>query len=44
MVARGVALSLAVLIVLMALGDGDCPSLGGCEILAPSAPTPMATL
>lgn len=44
MVARVVALSLAVLIGLMALDAGDCPSLGGCEILAPAAPAPVVTL
>lgn len=44
MVARGVALSLAVLIVLMALGDGDCRPASRCVVIAPSAPAPMATL
>lgn len=44
MVARVVALSLAALIGLMALGASDCPLLGGCEILAPAAPAPVVAM
>ena len=42
-VARIVALSLAVLIVLMALGDGDCRPASRCVVIAPSAPMHMVT-